>query len=203
MNTSSKESSVRPVTSTRKRAFVAGFTGLSIAAAAGGVLILANPASAVPVANSVCHSMGNGAYVLIEPIDEGVVHGHSSHSNDIIPDSRNWTAPNIAIWNNNCVALIPSPTATPSITPTVTPSPSVTPTVTTTSGAELVYRVTARETIKKNKLPLDNLFAITGSPRLTLISCAGYYSADNGGYQDNIVITAVPAAKASAGRSTS
>lgn len=76
-------------------------------------------------------------------------------------------------------------------------------TVTTTSGAKLVYRVTARETIKKSKLPLDNLFAITGSPRLTLISCAGYYSKDNGGYQDNIVITAVPAATASAVPSTS
>lgn len=132
MNTSSKESSVRHVASTRKRAFVAGVTGLSIAAAAGGVLILANPASAVPVANSICHSTGNGAFVLIEPNDEGVVHGHSSHSNDIIPNSRNWTAPNIAIWNNNCVAPIPSPTATPTITPTVTPSPSVTPTVTPT-----------------------------------------------------------------------
>lgn len=70
-------------------------------------------------------------------------------------------------------------------------------TVTTTSGAKLVYRVTARETIKKSKLPLDNLFAITGSPRLTLISCAGYYSADNGGYQDNIVITAVPTSSTS------
>ena len=76
-------------------------------------------------------------------------------------------------------------------------------TVTTTRGAKLVYRVTARETIKKSKLPLDNLFAITGSPRLTLISCAGYYSKDNGGYQDNIVITAVPAVTATTVPSTS
>jgi hypothetical protein len=76
-------------------------------------------------------------------------------------------------------------------------------TVTTASGAKLVYRVTARETIKKSKLPLDNLFAITGPPRLTLISCAGYYSKDNGGYQDNIVITAVPAGTATAVPSTS
>ena len=76
-------------------------------------------------------------------------------------------------------------------------------TVTTTSGAKLVYRVTARETIKNSKLPLATLFAITGSPRLTLISCAGYYSKDNGGYQDNIVITAVPAVTASAVPSTS
>lgn len=76
-------------------------------------------------------------------------------------------------------------------------------TVTTISGARLVYRVTARETIKKTKLPLDNLFAITGPPRLTLISCAGYYSKENGGYQDNIVITAVPTVTASAEPSTS
>ncbi len=71
-------------------------------------------------------------------------------------------------------------------------------TVTTTSGAKLVYRVTARETIKKSKMPFDNLFAINGAPRLTFISCAGYYSKDNGGYQDNIVITAVPTVTASA-----
>ncbi len=76
-------------------------------------------------------------------------------------------------------------------------------TVTTTRGAKLVYRVTARETIKKSKMPFKDLFAITGSPRLTLISCAGYYSKDNGGYQDNIVITAVPAVTASAVASTS
>ena len=94
--------------------------------------MLANPASAVPVANSICHSTGSGNFVLIEPNDEGVVHGHSSHSNDIIPNSRNWTTSNIVIWNNNCVVPSPSPTATPSVTPTVTPSPTVTPTVTPT-----------------------------------------------------------------------
>jgi hypothetical protein len=76
-------------------------------------------------------------------------------------------------------------------------------TVTTTSGTKLVYRVTARETIQKSKLPLNNLFAIDGSPRLTLISCAGYYSKDNGGYQANIVITAVPTITASEVASTS
>ena len=76
-------------------------------------------------------------------------------------------------------------------------------TVVTSSGTKLVYRVTARETIKKSKLPLDNLFAITGSPRLTLISCAGYYSRDNGGYQDNIVITAVPTVTPSTAASSS
>ena len=34
--------------------------------------------------------------------------------------------------------------------------------------------------------------AIEGDPRLTLISCGGYYDRANGGYQDNVVVTAVP-----------
>lgn len=65
--------------------------------------------------------------------------------------------------------------------------------VTTLSGRRLPYEVVARETIPKTKLPIDELFSDRGQARLTLISCAGYYSRDNGGYQSNIVITAVPA----------
>ncbi len=59
------------------------------------------------------------------------------------------------------------------------------------SGTRQKYRVVARESISKKRLPLEELFAIDGPPRLTLISCGGYYDKDNGGYQDNVVVTAV------------
>lgn len=59
------------------------------------------------------------------------------------------------------------------------------------AGEQLAYKIVAREFIKKKKLPLDELFAIDGPPRLTLISCGGYYDRNNGGYQENIVVTAV------------
>lgn len=57
----------------------------------------------------------------------------------------------------------------------------------------LDYTVIAREFIPKKRLPLAELFAIDGSPRLTLVSCGGVYDSANGGYQDNVVVTAVPA----------
>lgn len=57
----------------------------------------------------------------------------------------------------------------------------------------LEYVVVARESIRKQGLPYEEIFAVDGPPRLTLISCGGYYDPSNGGYQDNIVVTAVPA----------
>jgi LPXTG-site transpeptidase (sortase) family protein len=64
--------------------------------------------------------------------------------------------------------------------------------VTTSAAEKLAYKVVSRELISKKRLPLKELFAIDGPPRLTLISCGGYYDRNNGGYQDNIVVTAVP-----------
>ena len=64
--------------------------------------------------------------------------------------------------------------------------------VKTSSGEELPYKVVSREFIKKKSLPYKELFAVDGKPRLTLISCGGYYDKNNGGYQDNVVVTAVP-----------
>ena len=60
------------------------------------------------------------------------------------------------------------------------------------AGEDLKYKVVARELIKKKRLPYEELFAVDGDPRLTLISCGGFYDRNNGGYQDNIVVTAVP-----------
>jgi LPXTG-site transpeptidase (sortase) family protein len=64
--------------------------------------------------------------------------------------------------------------------------------VKTSTGQELPYKVVSRESILKKSLPYEELFAVDGDPRLTLISCGGYYDPDNGGYQDNVVVTAVP-----------
>lgn len=65
--------------------------------------------------------------------------------------------------------------------------------VTDRAGRPLEYRVAAREYIRRQALPLAELFAVDGPPRLTLISCGGPYIKSQGGYQDNIVVTAVPA----------
>ncbi len=67
-------------------------------------------------------------------------------------------------------------------------------TVRNDAGEELRYSVVSRESIRKKRLPYEELFAIDGPPRLTLISCGGYYDPNNGGYQDNVVVTAVPQA---------
>ncbi len=39
---------------------------------------------------------------------------------------------------------------------------------------------------------MAELFARSGPARLTVITCGGPYLADQGGYQDNVVVTAVP-----------
>jgi len=64
--------------------------------------------------------------------------------------------------------------------------------VTNSFGDQLKYKVVARERIPKAVLPTEKLFAVHGAPRLTLISCGGYYNKSRGGYQDNIVVTATP-----------
>lgn len=60
------------------------------------------------------------------------------------------------------------------------------------AGRVVDYRVAAREYIKRRALPVEELFAVNGPPRLTLISCGGQYIKSQGGYQDNIVVTATP-----------
>ena len=64
--------------------------------------------------------------------------------------------------------------------------------VKTSEGEDLKYKVVSRESILKKRLPYEELFAVDGPPRLTLLSCGGYYDKNNGGYQDNVVVTAVP-----------
>lgn len=64
--------------------------------------------------------------------------------------------------------------------------------VRTDEGSDLAFSVVSRESIRKKRLPYEELFAVDGPPRLTLISCGGPYDPDAGGYQDNVVVTAVP-----------
>jgi len=60
-------------------------------------------------------------------------------------------------------------------------------------GGPLSYRVVSRETFDKDAIPLSDLFAATGAPRLTLITCGGPFDRESLSYVDNVVVTAVPA----------
>lgn len=64
--------------------------------------------------------------------------------------------------------------------------------VRTAAGRELTYRVISRVQFPKPDVPLDDLFAVTGAPRLTLITCGGSFDATRRSYRDNVVVTAVP-----------
>ena len=64
--------------------------------------------------------------------------------------------------------------------------------VMTSDRRRWVYRVVARQPFRKRALPLEDLFRREGREVLTLITCGGPYLADAGGYQDNVVVSAVP-----------
>lgn len=68
--------------------------------------------------------------------------------------------------------------------------------VVTSTGVTLRYRVVAVEGIRKSQFEADieEFFATDGPPRLTLITCGGAYDRSEGGYQANVVVTAVPVA---------
>ena len=59
-------------------------------------------------------------------------------------------------------------------------------------GRALDYRVVGKETITKQRLPAERLFARDGAPRLVLITCGGPFLPDLGSYRDNLVVVAVP-----------
>jgi sortase (surface protein transpeptidase) len=65
-------------------------------------------------------------------------------------------------------------------------------TVALDGGRSLVYRVVGKQTITKQRLPVERLFARDGAPRLVLITCGGPFLADLGSYRDNLVIVAEP-----------
>ncbi len=57
------------------------------------------------------------------------------------------------------------------------------------------YWVTGRRQYAKAALPADEIFSQDVQERLVLISCAGRFDEAQGGYSDNIVVFAVPAAE--------
>ena len=59
-------------------------------------------------------------------------------------------------------------------------------------GRDVAYQVVNNNSISKQVVPLADLFQRSGDPRLVIISCGGEYVADQGGYLDNVVLTAVP-----------
>lgn len=65
-------------------------------------------------------------------------------------------------------------------------------TVTTSGKRALKYRVESVRSIHKKGLPYEKYFAVDGKHKLVLISCGGYYDRNNGGYQDNVIVTATP-----------
>ena len=62
--------------------------------------------------------------------------------------------------------------------------------VTDAAGTTTRWRIVSRELITKQVLPLDRLFARTGPPRLTLITCGGPFLPEFRSYRDNVVVVA-------------
>jgi hypothetical protein len=60
-------------------------------------------------------------------------------------------------------------------------------------GSTHSWRVVARRQYVKSELPTDLLFARTGAPTLTLVTCGGLFDASRRSYRDNVVVFAVPA----------
>ncbi|MFB6555619.1 class F sortase [Streptomyces sp. NPDC056405] len=58
-------------------------------------------------------------------------------------------------------------------------------------AAPAVYRVVSRATVPKDELPAA-VFRRTGTPALTLITCAPPFVPERGGYLANLVVTAEP-----------
>ncbi len=72
--------------------------------------------------------------------------------------------------------------------------------LTLAGGSSRTYRVTDLERYDRQALPAF-LFSRSGPERLRVITCGGEYDAQAGGYQQNLVVTAVPDADpAPAGR---
>jgi LPXTG-site transpeptidase (sortase) family protein len=67
-------------------------------------------------------------------------------------------------------------------------------TVDDASGAAHRYAVESVAYYRKTDLPVDDLFAREGEPRLVLITCGGAFDPSTGRYEDNVVTVARPLA---------
>jgi sortase (surface protein transpeptidase) len=59
-------------------------------------------------------------------------------------------------------------------------------------GSSVEFEVVGRRSYDKDVVPLDEVFARDGEPRLSLITCGGRFDAETGHYRDNVVVYAVP-----------
>jgi hypothetical protein len=64
-------------------------------------------------------------------------------------------------------------------------------TVTAVDGTSRRYSVSDVQTIRKARVPLDQIFARDGDETLVVITCGGPYSRSTG-YRDNVIVTADP-----------
>ncbi|MEU5665544.1 class F sortase [Streptomyces longwoodensis] len=62
-------------------------------------------------------------------------------------------------------------------------------------GSRVDYRVVSRRTVAKEALAASGAFRTEGPAVLTLVTCTGPYLPDQGGYRNNLVVTAVEASK--------
>ena len=60
-------------------------------------------------------------------------------------------------------------------------------------GTSATFVVTGREQVAKDEVDLSRYFTNQGDPRLTLITCGGAFDQGAGHYEDNIIVTTVPA----------
>jgi hypothetical protein len=60
-------------------------------------------------------------------------------------------------------------------------------------GAVTRWQVVSRDVLEKRALPLADLFARSGTPRLAMVTCGGPFDEGTGRYRDNVVVVAVPA----------
>ena len=61
-----------------------------------------------------------------------------------------------------------------------------------TADGSVTFEVRSVQVFNKRALPLSEVFDRDGRPRLRIVSCGGAYLPARGGYQDNVVVTAVP-----------
>ncbi|MBR7742057.1 class F sortase [Phycicoccus sp. BSK3Z-2] len=59
-------------------------------------------------------------------------------------------------------------------------------------GTAHAYEVVGRESIRKQSLPVDRIFARDGDPLLVLVTCGGEYVPELRAHTDNVVVTARP-----------
>jgi len=65
--------------------------------------------------------------------------------------------------------------------------------VTDAAGQITRWQVGTRQLVVKQQLPLPDLFARSGPPRLVLLTCGGPFDERLRSYRDNLVVVAVPA----------